>query len=94
MTPELFRKIVIMFTFNRRADFVGPVHEAFWDWLSDAAGQIRLNPEDYECEDVETTPQYKEITIRVDGEDAHDGKKRKGMIYSNFDGEVREVEYW
>ena len=66
--------------------------DRLYDWLNDAAGEYRILVNGYEFEDLDI--KNKEVIVSVRGDDAHTDEKRRAIIYSDFHGEVLEVEPW
>ena len=93
MDISLFHKLAFMMVFMGE-NFDPPVQysDAWLDWLSEASGQMRCIGGDWQLQDIDFP--NKEIVISYSGEDAHSGEPCRGIIYTNFDGEVREVEPW
>jgi len=91
MAPEDFHKILILIIFEEDL-FENEYERDFDDWLHDHAGKLRIIPIGHNIEDVDF--KNKEVIIRVDGEDAKSGERKSCIIYSDFDGKVRDVEPW
>ena len=69
-----------------------PYFDQWEEWIDNATGSQRCISASWRIEEI--YPKEKEIAISYEGEDAHDGRRCRGVIYSNFDGKVREVEPW
>jgi hypothetical protein len=90
MTKSMFHKLVIMMVFEGdRFDPPKEYHDEWPNWLDDATGQQRCISADWEIEDID--PDRNEIIIGYSGEDAHSGVACRGIIYTDFDGNVKDV---
>lgn len=63
--------------------------DPWYDWVDDAAGQTRCTNVDWEVEDIDG--KNNEIIISYDGEDAHSGTMCGGNIFSDLDGNIKDV---
>jgi len=93
MHASIFHKLLFMMMFEGDKFEPTSKYDKEWsDWLDDATGQQRCIGADWRIEDIDITG--KNIVIGYNGEDSHSGAKRRGMIFTNLDGEVKEVVPW
>jgi len=90
MDTSMFHKLVMMIVFEgSKFDPTGHALDFWADWIDDATGQQRCIGAAWDIEDLDLA--QKEIVIGYTGEDAHDGRVCRGIIYADFDGNVKEV---
>jgi hypothetical protein len=93
MEKSTFHKLVFMMAFEDK-DFEPPiVYDNVWTkWIDDATGQRRCIEAITKIEDINFSD--KEIVISYSGKDADSGQNCRGIIFSDFDGNVEDVEAW
>lgn len=88
MDKSDFHRIAFAIVFEKNK-FDAPENyiDPFYDWVEDAAGQLRCSGEDWEVVQVDKNS----FKIAFDGEDAHDGTRCQGVITADYHGNVLSV---
>jgi len=93
MEKSTFHKLVFMIVFEDDKFEPPIVYDNVWTkWIDDATGQQGCIEAIAKVEGTDYSK--KEIVISYSGKDAKSGQNRRGIIFSDFDGNIEDVKTW
>jgi len=88
LTKEDFHRIAFAIIFEKdKFDAPESYLDPFWDWVEDAAGQMRCSGEDWQIVRVDKNS----FQIEFEGDHSHSGQKCIGVITADYHGKILSV---